>query len=78
MKSSIPALSLITIPASALVDAGGQAYVMVNDNGTARRCNVTVNSTGSGLAVITDGLRSGQRVILNPGAVKEGQVVTEE
>jgi len=66
------------IPADTIVYDGEAAYVMINDNGTARKRSIRAQQVGSGYAEIAEGLRSGQRVILNPTSVKDGQAVSEE
>lgn len=69
---------IIRIPSDTILYNGDAAFVMINDSGTARRRSIHVGQASSGYAEIAEGLWSGQRVILNPSSVKDGQAVVEE
>lgn len=66
----------ITIPYSALLDDGGQAYVFEVDGGVAHRKTVTTGAEEGGMIEITTGLVSGAQIVTSGGtALEDGMKV---
>jgi len=53
----------ISIPVSAIQKSENGDYVFVNNNGTAKRKNITEGATSGGLTEITSGLLNGDQLI---------------
>ncbi|EOF7630736.1 efflux transporter periplasmic adaptor subunit, partial [Pseudomonas aeruginosa] len=63
------------IPLRALTRTREGAYVMLDDNGHARQQEVRADSLEGRQWRVTDGLVGGERVILEGGALAQGQAV---
>jgi len=71
-----PAQDRILVPVSSLAFDGGLSYVYVIENGVARRREVVVGRLQSGeLVTLEEGLRSGDRVALQPFRLSPGTTV---
>jgi hypothetical protein len=57
---------------------GWCAASVVVERSRARRRDIATEQVGGGQSAVTEGVRSGQRVVLNPGSVRDGQDVIEE
>lgn len=65
----------VLIPLRALTRTREGAYVMLDDNGHARQQEVRADSLEGRQWRVTDGLVGGERVILEGGALAQGQAV---
>lgn len=65
----------LTVPAAALITFAGLEKVVVAENGQAREKTVTTGRRGPGWVEIVEGLRPGERVILDPGGLRTGEPV---
>ena len=68
----------VAVPAEAIVPHEGGAHVFVVERSRACRRDIAIEQVGGGQSAVTEGVRSGQRVVLNPGSVRDGQDVIEE
>lgn len=65
----------LSVPRTALLMDAARAFVLVEDNGVARERDVSFIDWPADRLEITDGLVAGDRVIVDPTAVKAGQAV---
>lgn len=65
----------LTVPRSALVDTGDGTAVLVADGGIARLRPVAVIDWPAPRLIVTDGLQPGETVIVEGGAVNDGQAI---
>ena len=71
--------SEVLAPNEAIVREGANAYVFVYENGRVRRQEVRVARPHGGDVVISEGLRSGQRIVIGDvSALGDGQEIEEE
>ena len=69
----------VIIPKDALLSRDGRDVVFVVNNGHAERRAVTVSDTQGGDSVISAGISSGEKVILNaPAGLRDGMAVKEK
>lgn len=66
----------LAVPSSALIAFAGLEKVVVIQEGKALEKNVAVGRRGPDWVEIVSGLSSGERVVLNPGNLRTGQLVT--
>jgi RND family efflux transporter MFP subunit len=65
------------VPSSALLSAAGETYVVVCDNGQARRCRVTICYQDGTSIGIESGLEGGEQVVrAGAGQISDGQAIT--
>ena len=64
----------VVVPTAAVREAGAQPYVMVVEDGTVTRRDVTigVRNEAEGVVAIESGLQGGEQVIVAPGQIQEG------
>lgn len=67
----------VTVPPEALVAFAGLDKVFVVVDGKAEEKRLTVGDRGPGWVEVVAGLKAGDRVALNPGALQTGQAVSE-
>jgi HlyD family secretion protein len=67
----------ILVPGDAVVREGGKSFVFVVRKGIARKTPVTIGGSNELYTEIKGGLRPGDRVILEPGDLKDGRPVRE-
>jgi class 3 adenylate cyclase len=66
----------VFVPQAAVVDAGGQAYVWVVEDGRARRQNVDVGPQRGDRVEVRQGLAGGESLVLAaPAELKNGSKV---
>lgn len=64
----------VTVPASAVLHAGNRDYVWADDNGVARRVDVTLGAQGDDVLQVLKGVAVGGRIVVqNAVDVTEGQ-----
>jgi HlyD family secretion protein len=61
-----------TVPLAAVSRAAGAEAVFVVENGRARRRSIRLGAVGARQAVVLEGLAEGERIILDPRALKDG------
>lgn len=66
----------LSIPRAAIKAEGSAAYVFLAQDGVAVRRNIVFNDWPAERVIVTGGLEAGDLVILDPGAVKLGELVT--
>ena len=67
---------VITIPITALVGSEGNYSVFINDNGTARKQQITIGDTDENNVEVTDGINDGDQVICtNTSTLKDGDEI---
>lgn len=64
----------VCLPQSAVNEAEGKEFVYVYDNGTARKQNIDTKLYSKGVAVIKDGVKSGECVVSNPSSLQGNEV----
>jgi len=66
----------VVVPTEAILSSGDARYVFVVEDGAAKRVDVTVGLTGSGVTEITSGLEAGQQlVVVGQAYLKDGNPV---
>lgn len=66
----------VVVPTQAILSNGDDRYVFVVEDGAAKRIDVTVGLTGSGITEITSGLEAGQQlVVVGQAYLKDGNPV---
>jgi multidrug efflux pump subunit AcrA (membrane-fusion protein) len=70
--TSKPAL---TVPTSAIVQFAGLTKVITVEEGKAREKQVTTGKTSGDRTEIVSGVAAGERVVVKPGALQQGQAV---
>ena len=65
----------LTIPKSCIIFDGNNKWVMVVEEGGARKRNVNIGAIGSELVEVISGLSSADRIILSPFNIKDGMKV---
>lgn len=61
--------NVLTVPVQAIVQIGNDTWVYVGDSGGVEKRPVTIGKTNEKFIVVSDGLKSGDRVVLNPMAL---------
>lgn len=62
----------LSLPRRAIVTDGGQSHVLVLENGVAARRDIGFSEWPSERVIVTEGLREGETVILDPAALAPG------
>ena len=65
----------LSLPRRAIMTEGTQSYVLVVENGIAARREIRFDDWPSERVIVTEGLRQGEAVILDPDAVRPGDRV---
>lgn len=67
---------MITVPINALVGSEGNYSVFINDNGKAKKQEVTIGETDENNVEITSGIQNGEQVICsNTGSLQDGDEI---
>ena len=72
-----PATRVLEVPAAAVVEHGQLQWVFVVEESTARQRLVTLGERRDDRYPVLSGLRDGERVVVEPGALQDGAAVRE-
>lgn len=70
--------SALSLPRGAIVSEGAQSHVLVLEDGVTARRDVQFQDWPAERVIVTDGLRAGDTVVMDPGAVRIGERVVAE
>ncbi|SMQ86342.1 RND family efflux transporter, MFP subunit [Devosia lucknowensis] len=68
----------LSVPRSAIITNGAQSHVLVVDGGVASERSIVFNDWPAERVIVTEGLSTGDVVIVDPTALKSGDLVTAE
>jgi len=76
-KAAADAPKVLSVPESAVREEAGKTYVYVASGGRVRRTEVRLGDAADGRVVVEAGLAGGERVVLSPAGLADGDEVTE-